>query len=76
MAKKWKSCAFHIMFPEFLHGFGQGGNMPDPAAFGMPGTKDLFRMAMRSSLPEQHEDQLALGFRMIQNAYNSKAFRK
>jgi len=25
-----------------------------------------------SSLPEQHEDQLALGFRMIQNAYNSK----
>jgi len=25
-----------------------------------------------SSLPEQHEDQLSLGFRMIQNAYNSK----
>mmetsp|Transcript_133513 Transcript_133513/g.188638 ORF Transcript_133513/g.188638 Transcript_133513/m.188638 type:complete len:259 (+) Transcript_133513:20-796(+) len=37
-----------------------GSNLPDPAAFGM------------SSLPEQHEDQLALGFRMIQNAYNSK----
>lgn len=33
---------------------------PDPRDFGM------------SSLPEQHEDQLALGFRMIQNAYNSK----
>eukprot|EP00930_Biecheleria_cincta_P050474 TRINITY_DN35645_c0_g1_i1.p1 TRINITY_DN35645_c0_g1~~TRINITY_DN35645_c0_g1_i1.p1 ORF type:complete len:282 (-),score=69.69 TRINITY_DN35645_c0_g1_i1:105-950(-) len=33
---------------------------PDPREFGM------------SSLPEQHEDQLALGFRMIQNAYNSK----
>jgi len=32
----------------------------DPRDFGM------------SSLPEQHEDQLALGFRMIQNAYNSK----
>jgi len=39
----------------------EGGSAgPDPAAFGM------------SSLPEQHEDQLALGFRMIQNAYNSK----
>ncbi|CAJ1362417.1 unnamed protein product [Effrenium voratum] len=36
------------------------GSTADPAAFGM------------SSLPEQHEDQLALGFRMIQNAYNSK----
>eukprot|EP00441_Pelagodinium_beii_P026150 CAMPEP_0197657094 /NCGR_PEP_ID=MMETSP1338-20131121/44423_1 /TAXON_ID=43686 ORGANISM="Pelagodinium beii, Strain RCC1491" /NCGR_SAMPLE_ID=MMETSP1338 /ASSEMBLY_ACC=CAM_ASM_000754 /LENGTH=325 /DNA_ID=CAMNT_0043233395 /DNA_START=45 /DNA_END=1019 /DNA_ORIENTATION=- len=40
---------------------GLGGSVTaDPAAFGM------------SSLPEQHEDQLALGFRMIQNAYNSK----
>jgi len=26
----------------------------------------------RSALPEQHEDQLQLGFRMIQNAYNNK----
>mmetsp|Transcript_86167 Transcript_86167/g.155205 ORF Transcript_86167/g.155205 Transcript_86167/m.155205 type:complete len:277 (-) Transcript_86167:59-889(-) len=36
------------------------GSGPDSASFGM------------SSLPEQHEDQLALGFRMIQNAFNSK----
>eukprot|EP00440_Ansanella_granifera_P064436 gb/GFBE01069861.1/.p1 GENE.gb/GFBE01069861.1/~~gb/GFBE01069861.1/.p1 ORF type:complete len:276 (+),score=77.85 gb/GFBE01069861.1/:1-828(+) len=36
-----------------------GGHV-DPAAFGM------------SSLPEQHEDQLKLGFRMIENAYSSK----
>lgn len=42
-----------------MEGVGVAGQR-DPRDFGM------------SSLPEQHEDQLALGFRMIQNAYNSK----